>query len=104
MSKTAKPNEPQAEQHRDIHERIAAESAQTDPALERPAVDALMAKAIEAIQGGIKPHFVYEGRTYWVKLSVMMGILEVFAAPAAHRPLSAAMLGRVEVFGHEPGH
>lgn len=104
MSKTAKPNEPQSAQPGDIHARIAAEAVQTDPALQRPALDALMTKAIQTIQASIDPHFVYEGRSYWVRLSVVMGMLEVFAAPAERRPLSAAMLGEIEVFGHEPGH
>ena len=104
MSKTTKPSEPQSAQPGDIHARIAAEAMQTDLALERPTLDALMTKVIQMIQASIDPHFVYEGRSYWVRMSVLMGMLELFAAPAERRPLSTVMFGEIEVFGHEPGH
>lgn len=92
----------------DVHRRIVEEAAQVEKGQcllgETPAIDLVMAAAAEAIQRGMPSNFEYEGRTYWLRFSVFMGMLDVFDSAAARLPLTAGLTGSLEVFGHKPGY
>lgn len=90
----------------EVHRRIASEAARLRHGKygqhATPEIDAVMAAATAAIQSNMPTKFVHGGRTYWLRFSVVMAFLEVFDSPSERLPLTMAMTGDVEVFGHTP--
>ena len=113
MGKAARrKREPRAAQRGHVHERIAVEARQnressdftiedSDPA---SALGGLLEAAREAMCNAAPAEFAYEGRTYWLRMSVGVALLEVFDSPATARPIAKALTGSTDRFGHAPAH
>ncbi len=48
--------------------------------------------------------FEYMGRTYWMRCSIGVALLEVFDTPATSEPLISAFCGSSDEHGHHPAH
>jgi hypothetical protein len=112
MSKTIKPNGPQATPPGDIHARIALEAASLRN-LERPcfqdadatpALSAMLDSARTALEQSIPKSFEHKGRTYWLRVAVPMARMIIFDTPTTFAPMAFALSGSEQEFGHEPGH
>jgi hypothetical protein len=112
MSK-APPSKPgQAANGPDIHEEIlreakAAQACQKPGFIDAdktPALDGLMSSAGGAITGRIPASFEHEGRTYYLRASIGLVRLMVFASATAPEPLAVGVLGSFAEFGHQPFH
>lgn len=96
----------------DIHQRIQSEAKAAREAVQcglrdaedMPAVSALMDAASLAAGQSTPTKFTFEGRPYWMRISIGMALLEVFDSPATAQPLAKAFTGSTERFGHVPGH
>lgn len=94
----------------DPHALIASEAAQIRAggsiaqAGAYPGVNALLDSARAALERGIPARFEHEGRTYFVRASIGLVRLEVFDSVTACEPITTAMSGSVDSFGHTPGH
>ena len=103
MTKTTRPDRiPNA-----AHERLVKEASQVEKGqgwdCKTPETEAVMTAAMDALQRGLPPSFEYKGRSYWLKLTVIFGMVEVFDAPTVRLPLARVMTGAIEIFGHKPG-
>lgn len=96
---------------RDVHAAIAAQAAalRNAPRLgirdadETPELAALMHSARSRIEAGLPSTFEHEGRTYYLRTSLVMQF-DVFGAPGAGEPLMSGAVFSTESFGHAPGH
>lgn len=96
----------------DPHASILAESQRVretpnhgiKDAAQTPALEALLESARLAIGESVPTRVMHEGRPYWVRLSIGLARLEVFAAPSNGAPLVTGYVGSVETFGHQPAH
>lgn len=112
MGKASRRKPAQTAQGGDVHARIIAEAAacRNAPRLgvrdadELPALSSLMDSARAALGQAIPAHFVHEGKTYFLRVSLGLLRLKVFDAPGASEPMACAMAGSYEEFGHTPSH
>jgi hypothetical protein len=96
---------------REIHERIreAAEAMRRSPTFqmrdadEYPEVAALMTACREAVEASVPKSVVFEGRTYWLSVSLNL-MLDIFGAPGEARPLIRGATFSTDDFGHRPAH
>lgn len=96
---------------RDVHAAIKLQAAAARSATsfgirdaeETPELAALMRSARGRIEAGLPSAFEHEGRTYYLRTSLVMQF-DVFDAPGAGEPLMSGAVFSTESFGHAPGH
>lgn len=93
----------EAKQRRESPEFIMSEFMLNAPA-SGSALGGLFEAAREASGSATPTKFMYEGRPYWLRVSVGMALLEVFDKPATSKPLARALAGSTDKFGHTPTH
>jgi len=95
----------------DVHERIQAQAATlrhngrpgVRNAAELPDLATLLDAARVAVGKSVPRSYVFEGRTYWLRVSLAAQI-EIFSEPGSGLPLVEAMSLNSDEFGHVPGH
>jgi|JI10StandDraft_1071094.scaffolds.fasta_scaffold508755_3 hypothetical protein len=96
---------------RDVHAIIRADAdrlkrmprhANHTPA-DMPEVESLMMACRHAVTAATPSTVKFEGRTYWLRVGMLLK-LEVFDAPGAAEPLLHGSVFGSDGFGHEPGH
>lgn len=96
----------------DAHARIAAEAAAVrakdrvafQPAEKTPALSALLDSANEALAKAVPTTFEHMGRTYYLRVSIGLARLMVFETATAPEPMTLAIAGSMDEFGHLPYH
>jgi len=94
----------------DVHERIRIEADEVralntgdySDIESRPALAALLAAAMDRIEGSIPAFIDYEGRRYWLRVRVLADV-GVHASPGEALPMIRA-LSYGKWAGHRPGH
>lgn len=71
---------------------------------ELPALAALLSGAREAVEKLLPDRFDYEGKTYYLSVSLGLCRIKVFDNPAKATPLVHAVSGGFDEFGHTPQH
>lgn len=96
----------------DVHARIAAE-AKAVQAIDRmgfqeaektPALQSLLDSATDALTERIPSAFEHEGRTYYLRVSIGVARVMVFESATAPQPMTMALTGSYQEFGHLPYH
>jgi hypothetical protein len=95
----------------DVHERILDQVATIKrdgphvarDADELPEVAALLEAGRIAVGSAVPSSMIYEGRTYWLRVS-MVAHIDVFSDPGARIPLVHGVTFNTDAFGHVPGH
>lgn len=101
-----------AETSADVHTRIAEEAASVrnkgrlafQSAERTPALSALLDSAAAALTKAVPPTFEHEGRTYYLRASFGMVRVMVFETATAPEPMTLALTGSTDEFGHLPYH
>lgn len=68
-----------------------------------PELAALMQSARCRIEAGLPSAFDHEGRTYYLRTSLVMQF-DIFDTPGRSEPLMSGAVFSTESFGHAPGH
>jgi hypothetical protein len=103
---------PEAAPSDGVHERIQVEARQAREAPElrfrdydeSTALHGLLSAARKTAGNATPAKFIYEGRPYWLRISIGMALVEVFDSPATAQPLVKSITGSTDFFGHTPGH
>lgn len=98
--------------HAHVHAQIQSEAAEvrkgSETALrdssETPALAALLDGASAAIGKALPMQFEHLGRTYWLRCTLGLVQVAIYANPTTPTPLVAAIFGNGEEHGHAPGH
>lgn len=109
---TQRKRPPKAETDGDVHGRIAAEAKAVQavnrvafqPAHKKPALNALLDSASEALGHAVPATFEHEGRTYYLRVSIGLARLMVFETATAAEPMAFALSSSHEEYGHLPYH
>lgn len=96
----------------DVHTRIATEAKAVQQAAQAgfqdaektPALQALLESATNAFTAHIPSTFEHEGRTYYLRVCIGVARVMVFETPTAPQPMTRALTGSSEEFGHLPYH
>lgn len=96
----------------DVHVRIAAEAAAVrkknrlafQPAERTPALSALLDSASAALSKAVPATFEHEGRPYYLRVSFGLVRVMVFETATASEPMTLAIAGSMDEFGHLPYH
>ena len=96
----------------DVHKRISAEAEAVRnkdrlafvPAERTPALNGVLDSAMAALSGGVPPTFDHRGRTYYLRVSFAAVRLMVFETASAPKPMTYAIVGCSDEFGHLPYH
>lgn len=96
----------------DVHTRIASEASEVrskdrmafQPAEKTPALSALLDSANEALARSVPTTFEHLGRTYYLRVAFGMNCLMVFETATAPQPMTMAVAGSMDEFGHLPYH
>lgn len=107
----SKPSRRPGRAARDIHERIREQAATlrhdgapgVRNAEDLPELAALIDAGRIAVGKGVPRSVVFEGRTYWLRVT-FVAHLDIFGDPGAACPLARAVTFNHEEFGHAPGH
>lgn len=91
-----------------IHDQIALEAAQATASPggltsdRYPALRQLLQAARAEVVRSTPRQVVYEGRTYWCRVTHGMSLLELFDSPAKGAPIIRTICGSSDAQGHEP--
>lgn len=96
----------------DVHTQIAAEAEAVrnkdrlafQPAERTPALSALLDSAAAALSKAVPATFEHEGRTYYLRVSFGLVRVMVFETATASEPMTLAITGSMDEFGHLPYH
>lgn len=96
----------------DVHARISAEAAEVrnkgrlgfQPAEQTPALSALLDSATAALSNAVPATFEHEGRTYYLRASLCMVRVMVFENAIEPDPMTFAITGSTDEYGHLPHH
>lgn len=96
----------------DVHARIAAEAEAVrssprlalQPAENTPALNGLLNAARQAMTDGVPAKFEHEGRPYYLRVSFGVVSIKVFESATASEPITQAITGSTDEFGHLPYH
>lgn len=96
----------------DVHARIAEEARALKAAenmgfqdtAKTPALQELLESATHAINAAIPSTFEHMGRTYYLRVSIGVARVMVFETGAAPEPMTYALTGSYEEYGHLPFH
>ena len=102
----------QATPNAGVHERIQAEARQAREAPgmgfldcdESSALHGLLAAARKSAGDATPAKFIYEGRPYWLRISIGAALIEVYDNPGTARALVKTLTSSTDFFGHTPGH
>lgn len=110
MGKASRRKRDQAAASENIHDQIAKEAVQARSmpsglASEGyPALTKLLRAARDEVLQSSPRAIVFQGRTYWCRVSHGMSLIEMFDSPATSTPLARTICGSTDAAGHEPAH
>lgn len=97
--------------NKDIHQQIADEAAavrklsgdqRVSPRNVFPAISDLFDGAAAALSHSIPARFEHMGKSYFLRVTIVMSRLEIFSDPLSATPLVAMSHGDHDCFGHQP--